>query len=278
MSNITEKTRLFSHTVGDPFVGNFFNEAEIDQVISDVFDGRIQITPNNLLALMNHIVSFSGTFYPAQNKLTPGKTDELELLKKIAHHTAPLLEYIDILLNKYGHETWQHIKLYAPWAKVADTRQSLDGVYETLQMLDAALPIATQKIKNSPGKKTGNNSLQAIPGLIYDLISIYEEATGKPADKNFHQDRKGGTLSYKGQFFDFVRSVLIIINGKFDELYPNSKDENPFKICLIETSVALGQHIYRTISSIKKKYDKTRKELFNFYFSLLLSTQSHSDT
>ncbi|KTC81715.1 hypothetical protein [Legionella brunensis] len=276
MSDFTEKTRLFRHTVDDPFVGKFFNEVEIEHIIADVFSGNIQITKDNLFELLNNIVSFLGTFYPDINRLTPGKTDELKLLEKVEHHTSELLGYLDILLNKYGYETWQHIKLYGPWAKEVNTRQSLDGVYETLQMLDSALPIAMQKIKNSPGKKTGNNALQAIPGLIYYLIPIYEKATGQPADKNFHQDRKTGTLIYKGQFLEFVRSVLIIINSKFDELYPNNKDDNPFKICLIETSIALGQHINRTISSIKKKYDETRKELFNFYFSLLLSIQPRS--
>lgn len=48
MTDFTEKTRLFSHTVGDPFVGQFFNEAEIDKIIADVFNGEIRITRDNL--------------------------------------------------------------------------------------------------------------------------------------------------------------------------------------------------------------------------------------
>lgn len=271
MSDFTEKTRLFSHTVGDPFVGKFFNEVEIEQIIADIFNGDIQITKDNLFELLNNIVSFLGTFYPDINRLTPGKTDELKLLEKVDHHISALLGYLDILLNKYGYETWQHIKLYAPWAKEVNTRLSLDGLFEACQMLGAALPIATKCIENKPGKKTGNNSMQAIPGLIYHLIFIYEETTERPADKNIQQDRKTGTLRYKGQFLDFVHHVLILINKKFAILYPDNQDDNPFKICLVDTSIALGKQIDKTISNIKLKHKEVRQELFNFYFNLLLS-------
>ncbi|MFW2572118.1 hypothetical protein [Legionella sp. 29fVS95] len=276
MSDFTEKTRLFSHTVGDPFVGKFFNEIEIDQIIADVFNGDIQITKDKLFELLNNIISFLGTFYPDINRLTPGKTDELKLLEKIEHHTTELLGYLDILLNKYGYETWQHIKLYAPWAKEVNTRLSLDGLFEACQMLDAALPLAKKCIENKPGKKTGNNSMQAIPGLVYHLIFIYEEATERPADKNFQQDRKTGALRYKGQFFVFVHHVLTLINKKFAILYPDNQDENPFKICLLDTSIALGKQINRTISNIKLKHKEAQQELFNFYFILLLSIQPRS--
>ena len=278
MTDFKEKTRLFTRTVGDPFFVNFFTETDIERIIKSVFVHHIYITNERLLELLNNIVSYLGSFYPDVNKLTPGRTDELELLEKIARHTTPLLEYIDILLNKYGPETYQHINLYAPWAKEVSIRQSVDGVYETLQMLDAALPIAMEKIKNSTRKKTGNNALQAIPGLIYYLIPIYEEATDKPADKNFHQNRKEGKLSYKGQFFDFVHFALVLINNKFDELHPDSKEDNPFKICLADTSVALGQHIKRTISGIKDKHTEVKTSMFNFYFKLLLSIQPRSNT
>jgi len=278
MTDFKEKTRLFTRTGSDPFFVNFFNKTDIDLVIKTVFLNKTHITKEHLLDLLNNIVSNIGSFYPDINKLTPGKTDELALLKKIARHTTPLLEYIDILLNKYGHETYQHIRLYAPWAKEINTRQSVDGVYETLQMLDAALPIAMQEIKNSAGKKTGNNALQAIPGLIYRLIPIYEKTANQSADKNFNQDRSNGSLRYKGQFFHFVHTVLSIINNKYDQLYTNDKDNNPFKICLAETSIALGQHIQRTIDSIKDQHKETKQSLFDFYFQLLVSIQPRSET
>lgn len=166
MSDFTEKTRLFTQAVGDPFVGQFFNEEDIDEIVENVFDGEMQISRSNLFELLSNIVSFLGTFYPAINKLTPGKTDELKLLEEIEYHTSGLLEHLDILLNQYGHETWQYIKLYAPWAKQMDTRLSLDAVFETCQMLDAALPTAQRDIEKKSGKKTGNNAMQAILGLI----------------------------------------------------------------------------------------------------------------
>jgi hypothetical protein len=254
--DFTEKTRTFTHSVGDPFFGQFFNEEDINQIIKHVFNESTKINRGNLFELLNNIVHFLGTFYPDINKLTPGKTDELSLIDKIEHHTSGLLKYLDILLSQYDYETLKYIKLYAPWAKEINTRLSLHGIFEACQMLDGALPIAKQGIESKAGKKTGNNSMQAIPGLIYHLIFVYKEITGKSADKNFHQDKSTGRLKYKGQFFDFVHHVLFIINGRFKKRYPDKKEDNPFnpfKICLEEESIALGQHIYRTISNLKKK-------------------------
>lgn len=247
MGDFTEKKRLFSRTTGDPFAGHFFNETEIDQLITDIFGENMQITKNELFTSLNNIISFLGKFYPDTNTLTPGKTDEIKLFKKIEHHTSGLQKNLNVLLNQYGYDTWLHIKPYAPEAKEIGTKLFLNDLSQACQMLGAVLPIAKKSIKDKPKKKTGNNSMQAISRLIRDLIPIYEKATGKSVDKNFHQDRSTGSLRYKGQFFDFVHYVISAI-----KLYPDTKKDNPYKICLEDASLAVGKHIHRIISNIKK--------------------------
>ncbi len=277
MTDCIKKTRLFIRKAADPFFVDCFNENDIDLIIQSVFRDDMHITVGRFLELMNNIISYLGSFYPSINTLTPGKTDELSLIKKIQHHSSHLLEYIDTLLNQYGYETWQHINLYSPWGKEVNTRLSLDGLYEACQMLNVALPITLQHIKKSSGKKTGNNSLQAIPCLISYLIPIYEEVTNKSVSDNFHQDRKHGSLRYTGQFLDFVRTVLLMIKSKYDQLYPKNKDDNPFVICLAESSTALGKHIQKTILGIKNKHHEVGQSLFDFYFTQLVSIQPRSE-
>lgn len=255
-----KKTRQFTRTACDPFFTQFFNESDIELIIQTVFDNQVYVTNELFVNLLNNIVSYLGSFYPDVNARTPGKTDELKLIKKLHQHSAGLLEHLDILLNQYGYETWQHMNPFTLRSKDIRTRVSLDELYKSCQLLSTSLPITLQCIKNGSGKKTGNNSLQAIPGLIYYLIPIYEEVANKSVDENFHQDRKDGSLRYKGQFFDFIRAVLSIINAKYKQLYPNHKGTNPFKICLLESSIALGQHIQKTIKSIKEKHLKIKKE------------------
>lgn len=102
---------------GRSFFDHFFNEAEIDQMITDIFNEPIQVTKGELFTLLNHIVSLLGKFYPDSNTLTPGKTDELKLLKIIEHHNSELQKNLSILLNQYGYDTWRHINPCVPETK-----------------------------------------------------------------------------------------------------------------------------------------------------------------
>ena len=115
-----------------------------------------------------------------------------------------------------------------------------------------------------------NDTAKAKKGLIYlceNSRTYYVKGMDKPAeipakiDLN-NLERKIAESSLKTAILD------ITSNAGHTE-----KNDNPFKICLADTSIALGKHIDKTILNIKLKHKEAKQNLFNFYFTLLLTTQ-----
>lgn len=96
------------------------------------------------------------------NTLSPGKSDEKALLEAIGRPTKKLKDLLYLLRMKYGHETYDHLKIF-------DKR----------------------------GISRGTKSKIAIRPLICDFIYVYEQATNKKAGEQFHQakDKTLGILA-----------------------------------------------------------------------------------
>jgi hypothetical protein len=271
MINFKDKTNIFSRSSGDLFFSHFFDENDVDNIIDSIFNNQIIADKTYFLELLNNTISFVGSFYPDIYSISPGKNDELQLLKALEKLKKKEIELLDTLLYKYGHKTLQHFKI-SQQGKSLSTWQFLETTHRNAETLYYALPFAQKEIKSRDSKKTGKKSQQAVPSLIYQLIIVYEEISGKSADAHIHQDRSTGTLYFKGEFYDFVHTLFSMINKKLLKEHGKSA-KNPFKICLDKQSVALGKQIQNTIKLIKDEHKEAAKILFNYYFELLLSIQ-----
>lgn len=129
-------------------------------------------------------------------------------------------------------------------------------------VLNTGLLSALVDVQEKPGKSVGNNTRQAISGLIKELIRIYETATGRIEKNNFHHRIASGCSQFRGQFYDFVYFILKNINEKYEQFFPDNLSENPFsfslptinpfKIDLTEHSMALGKQIENTLKKINE--------------------------
>ena len=112
-----------------------------------------------------------------------------------------------------------------------------------------AIPNAIQNIEDTKGKKTGGNSKDSIPNLIYYLIRIYRDIIGKDAAKNFILP-KAQKSSYRGQLYLFIHAVFTVINKNYVTRCKNSRLKNPFIIALNDQSQALGKQIKRVFKKM----------------------------
>lgn len=250
MSDFKSKTFKFSDTDGNRIFRDFLEADDVEIIVNEVFDGNMYMDNNDMLAQMNNIIHLIGIFFPSLPQLFPGKTDKLKLLKKLERNINELIELIPILINQYGYEALRYFDCINPKTKKNNTKEVLFSISEGCRMIAPHFEKAVNKVEESPGKKTGNNSKQAIDILINYLIPIYESASNKKAYENIHQNRSTGSLRYNGQLYNFIFRVLRIINSRYAKLYPDKKDINPFKISFDENSIALGKRIEK---NLKKK-------------------------
>jgi 5-hydroxyisourate hydrolase-like protein (transthyretin family) len=249
-----DKTIVLSREGSDIFYRGFFNKEDAEKILREVFNNEIQIDNNYFLELLNHSVSFAGNATIDLAKLTPGKTDKRKLIQKTCDIADDLHEHLDLLLKNYGHETYQHIHIFADYPdsqlqnmEKVDTYEFLSKLKRYAHYLARMKLAAIENLSKEQGKKTGNNTNNSSIQCIYELINVYELATKMKAKDNFKQDVKD---KYKGQFYDFVYIVFFIIQTNYKKRYPNTKKRNPFSVALLDTSYALGKLIQRVFSLV----------------------------
>ena len=184
-------------------------------------------------------------------KLKPGRADKRELVESTCELADMLGNHIDILIHSYGHDTTKHMPIAIlgdkGWQTV-DAYQYLSQLRKDVLKLAHIRDVTIRNINKEPGKKTGNNSNDLIPGLIHHLVGVYGELTDNKAEEHFQQDPVGSS-PYKGQFYEFVRCVFQIINENYPIRYPNTHESNPFDVDFEnengEESYSLGKYIQK---------------------------------
>lgn len=242
-----EKSIMRSGTGLGRFSG-FFRDEDVEKIIREAKLNNICVSHGYLLELLNNVTKFSDI--TSFSSMTPGKPDKRALLSKLFRNAEGLEENIEILINQYGPETVCHIPVMS--RNGDGIYQDVDG-YHFFRKLQADLAnltsvchLAKKNIEASSGKKTGDNSGESIPQLIFHLVEVYRLVTGKNAREEFHQN-PAGERPYKGQFYDFVWSVFCVLNENFQVRFPEVTEPNPFRIDFTnseeEESYSLGKYI-----------------------------------
>jgi len=252
-----EKTNFPVGSGPDIFV-NFFNQNDIEKIVSNVFKSESQVDAEHLCKLLNNVLVFSN--HTNFTKLNPGRSDKRKLIEEICILAQELGDHLYILLNRYGYETYNLIPIFigAPKVQKANCYEFLTKLEDDLNSLSAVVEVAKRNIDEVPGKKTGNNSQNSIPTLIYNLGTVYEELTQKKARDNFQQDPLGD-VPFKGQFYDFCHYVFEIINKNFKIRCLSTEKPNPFRMDFInkngDKSYSLGRYI-RKVLLLSEKFAK----------------------
>lgn len=134
------KTRIFTKSPSDPFIRNFFNNDDIHKIKPQVLGGTPKISDVRLLQLLNNGIKFIRLFFPDIYSLTPGKSDEKSLFESISKHTHALKEELQILLRKYGGDTYEYLQIFSiKENKYINTDGYLDSLIEQLEQLHCGI-------------------------------------------------------------------------------------------------------------------------------------------
>ncbi len=259
-----DKTNFTVRTGTDIFYGEFFQKEDVHKIISSVFKNDQPIEAENFREILNNVTSFSSIV--GRVKLKPGKSDKKDLVRRICKIAEKLVSHLDILTNRYAYETYKHISLVIQeerqWKEI-NTYEFLSRLKKDLLYLVNIRNVAMERIEKDGGKKPGNNSKDAVPSLIYQLVDVYKKLTGKNARENFQQD-PAREPPFKGQFYDFVCCVFEIINANYQVRYPDIKTPNPFEIKSKnkndEESHSLGKYVLKVFKMIKNSKNKRIEE------------------
>ncbi len=218
-----DKTNFPGGTGADIFIRGFFTEEDVGKLREHVFKDDQFIDLKNLQDLLNNVVSFIAT--GRLIRLKPGRADKKELIDSICDIAENLDQHLNILINQYGYETFKHIPIISRegygWND-HDTYQYIIRLKEDLLKLAHVCDVIKRGLDKESGNKTGDNSQNAIPRLIYYLVQVYEQVTSKNAKENFKQ-ATSEEPPYKGQFYDFVRMVFVILNENYKIRYPKEQ-------------------------------------------------------
>lgn len=255
-----DKTNFPVGTCSDIFQRNFFQEDDINKLTKSAFSNDSNIDKQVLRELLNNVIKFA--VIVKNTKLMPGKSDKKKLIEKICEIAEDLGNHFEILMNKYGHGTFKHIPIVVNNGyklEEIDTYEFLKKTQKDIFNLAYIRDVAKRNIDSESGKKTGNNSKNAIPNLIFHLVTVYERITSKTVKENFQQD-PAGEHPYKGEFYQFTHCIFEIINENYSKRYPNTQEPNPFKIEFNnkhgEESHSLGKYIIKVLKLSENKTEK----------------------
>lgn len=143
-----DKSRILSHSSSDdPMRRELFNEDDINEILKIIPDEKMTEKRHHLLELLNNITGFVASFFPLFTHNTPGKTDEILLLKQIDTSLQKTIKDISILRDKYGHKTFSLLSIVDPSLKKVGTYEYLNELIDKMQSLSYSIPSALNQLK-----------------------------------------------------------------------------------------------------------------------------------